>query len=71
MKEKKRGYLPLLVLTILFALLAVSTLVPQISASKECYLGYRAHCTFAPISTLICAAISGLICMVRKRALTR
>ena len=39
---------------IIIAVLAgVSTLIPA-SASKPCYLGYYAHCTFTPISTIIC-----------------
>jgi hypothetical protein len=34
------------------------TLVPDSSASKECMLGYKAHCTFTPISTIILIFIS-------------
>jgi hypothetical protein len=70
MEQRKKGYVPLLLLTIVFTILALSTLIPQASASKECILGYRAHCTFTPISTLICLAISGLLCVLRKRLLT-
>ena len=64
-KEKKKGYGILLIATIVFTLLAISTLIPQASASKACALGYRAHCTFTPWSTLICLALSALTCIVR------
>jgi len=47
---------------IVIAVLAgVSTLIPA-SASKPCYLGYYAHCTFTPISTLICWGFAWVIC---------
>ncbi len=33
---------------------AVRTALPSEKASKLCLLGYKAHCTFTPISTVIC-----------------
>jgi len=33
---------------------AVLTATPSEKASKLCLLGYKAHCTFTPISTVIC-----------------
>jgi len=35
----------------------IMTLIPD-EASKPCYLGYYAHCSFTPISTLILFAIT-------------
>jgi hypothetical protein len=35
------------------AISAIWTLIPDSSASKECMLGYLAHCSFTPISTMI------------------
>lgn len=32
---------------------AVWTIIPDSSASKESRLGYKSHCSFAPISTII------------------
>lgn len=32
---------------------AAMTVIPDSSASKDSYLGYRAHCSFTPYSTLI------------------
>ncbi len=39
--------------------LAISTLIPVPFASKPCLLGYRAHCSFTPISTVISAVPRG------------
>jgi len=35
------------------AISAVWTLIPDLSASKESMLGYKSHCSFTPISTII------------------
>jgi hypothetical protein len=42
------------------------TLVPA-PASKPCLLGYYAHCSFAPVSTLMCWAIAGAVYLLGKR----
>jgi hypothetical protein len=47
-------------------ILGVSTLIPA-SASKPSLLGYYAHCSFAPISTIICWVIAGVIYCLGKR----
>ena len=47
-------------------LLGVSTLVPS-PASKSCTLGYYAHCSWAPWSTLICLAIAGVLYWIGRR----
>ncbi len=70
MKTKKKGYGYLLALTIFFVLLVVSTLVPSSSASKACMLGYRAHCTFTPVSTVILLLCAGAVCVVRAKKFT-
>ncbi|MEM1540935.1 MAG: hypothetical protein QXW82_07575 [Candidatus Bathyarchaeia archaeon] len=41
-------------------ILGISTLIP-VPAGKISLLGYKAHCPFAPISTIICWAIAGII----------
>jgi hypothetical protein len=43
------------ILTIISALALVLTLIPYPSAKKNSLLGYRALCTFTPISTGILA----------------
>jgi len=44
---------------IILSIAAVKTVIPNSNASKPCLLGYKATCSFAPISTaiLILAAI--------------
>ena len=62
-RKKKPGYYTLLALTILLALGAVLTIMPISYAYRECMLGYKAHCTLTPISTILCA-ISAVIAFV-------
>jgi hypothetical protein len=58
---KLMGTIRKIVLFILFAAIiggwihaAVLTATPSEKASKLCLLGYKAHCTFTPISTIVC-----------------
>jgi hypothetical protein len=37
---------------------AVRTALPSEKASKLCLLGYKAHCSFTPISTVICIIVA-------------
>jgi hypothetical protein len=67
MTTRKKGYGFLLALTIIVTLAGLWTLVPDSSASEACVLGYKAHCTFTPISTLICFILAAIICKIRKR----
>lgn len=48
------------VLTGVFAVLGIATLIPSEHASKVCMLGYKAICAFSPISTIICFALAYL-----------
>jgi len=52
----------------IYLILIVVTLIPNPSASKECLLGYKALCSFAPISSLIFLALVGLHIFLHKRA---
>jgi len=67
MKIRKKGYWLLFVLTIVFTMAALSTIMPSARASKLCMLAYNAHCTFTPVSTIICVVLAGLSCFIRKR----
>jgi hypothetical protein len=51
---------------IIFVALGISTLIPA-PAGKQSLLGYYAHCSFAPISTIICWVIAGAIYWLGKR----
>ena len=64
---KRIVYGILLAITILLALAAISTLIPAANASKDCILGYRAHCAFTPISTIACIILAGIVCSIRRR----
>jgi len=44
-------------LIVLAVVAGFSTLIPM-DASKECFLGYEAHCTFTPVSTGICIGLA-------------
>ena len=70
MKKRKKGYGALLILTIVITIAALWTLVPQASASKPCLIGYKAHCTFTPISTVMCVVLAAIVCKIRKQRLT-
>ena len=67
MKIRKKGYWILFILTLIFALGALSTILPSERVSEVSMLGYKAHCTFTPISTIICIGLAGLTCFIRKR----
>ncbi|OGD75174.1 MAG: hypothetical protein A2Y64_02535 [Candidatus Coatesbacteria bacterium RBG_13_66_14] len=67
---KKKGYAVLLILSIVFAIAAVKTTIPNADAGKDCLLGYRAHCSFTPVSTVICLALAAACCIVRRRSFT-
>ncbi len=40
------------------AISTIWTIIPDSSASKESILGYKSHCSFAPISTIILILIA-------------
>jgi len=73
MKASSYGpaYRPLLVLSGLFALGAIITLVPNPSASWPNVMGYSSVCTFAPGATFACALLAAITCMVRARLVRR
>ena len=67
MKNKKKGYWPLMILTILLTLAGIITIIPSESASKECLLNYKALCSFTPIGTIICFTLAGIVCIIKKK----
>ena len=62
--EKMKWYWWLFI--IVSFILGFSTLVPA-PASKPCPLGYYAHCSWTPYSTLICWVIAGGLFWYGKR----
>ena len=69
-RKKKPGYYTLLALAILMVLGAVLTIMPISYAYKECMLGYKAHCTLTPISTIACVIIAVITYVVMNRLFT-
>jgi len=69
-RKRKKGYGILMVLTIVFTVVAILTIIPDSSASKVSMLGYRAHCSFTPIGTIICVVLAGITCSIRRRRFT-
>jgi hypothetical protein len=48
-----------LIFTSIYFVLAVVTLIPMQTASKASLLGYKALCSFSPISAVILLALMG------------
>ena len=70
-KVKRTGYTFFLLLTIALVVAAVVTFLPHISEHEPCLLGYKAWCSFTPVSTIICLALAGTVCVTRVRFFTR
>ncbi len=51
--------------------LAVVTLIPLTSASKASLLGYKALCSFSPISTIGLILLAGMHILLHKRPLAK
>jgi hypothetical protein len=66
-KEASKLYWPLLGLSGLFAIAAAVTIIPWPGASWNNILGYKSLCTFAPISTAVCALLAAATCALRAR----
>jgi hypothetical protein len=75
MSDEKAGrpasYVVLLVLTIVFTLAGLATLVPFAGASYPNVLGYRSLCTFTPAATLFCFGLAGTACVMRASLVKR
>ncbi|MBN2716365.1 MAG: hypothetical protein JXX14_10960 [Deltaproteobacteria bacterium] len=65
--KKQPMYTFLLVFTVICVLAAISTLIPQASVEKVSLLGYKAHCPFTPVSTVICLLLAGTGCRIRAK----
>jgi len=70
LRKKKRGYTVLLIVSIILALAAVKTALPSDTAGHDCLLGYRACCSFTPVSTVILLALTAVCCILRRRTFT-
>lgn len=59
------------IFTSIYFILAVVTLIPMESASKVSLLGYKALCSFSPISAIILLALGGLHIFLHQRNLAK
>lgn len=59
--------------TMMLAFLALGflTLIPDSSATKVCYLGYKAHCSFTPFGTMILFVAAIITFLLAKKATKR
>ena len=64
--EKKKSPVHLIFAAVEVSL-AVVTLIPMASASKVSLLGYKALCSFSPISTIGLLALAGLHILLHNR----
>ena len=55
-----------IIVIVILIIAAVKTLVPNATASKPCLLGYKATCSFTPISTIICIAAAAIVFAAAK-----
>ena len=51
--------------------LAIVTLIPFASASKMSLLGYKALCSFSPISTIGLILLAGMHILLHRRAMAK
>lgn len=63
--EKIKSALQIAAIVVL--VLGALTLLPSPGASKQCMLGYKAKCSFTPISTAIMFVLSGVLFFIRSR----
>lgn len=55
------------IVIVVLILSAVKTIIPFPYVSKTCMLGYKAGCSFAPISTVILVVMTIITYVVAKR----
>ena len=56
------------IIALLIALAALVTLLPRPTSPKKCSLGYKAICSFAPISTALLLGVAGVVWLVGSLA---
>jgi len=55
------------IVIVALVLSAIKTIIPFPYASKACMLGYKAGCSFTPISTIILVVATIIVYVVAKR----
>ena len=57
------------VVIVILSICAVKTVIPNEEASKPCLLGYKAACSFTPISTAILVIVAIVTFVVAKNVI--
>jgi hypothetical protein len=65
--DPRKIHFILLIIPIILLVLGVKTLIPNSKASKPCLLGYKAACSFTPISTLILLGMAIIIFIFTRK----
>jgi hypothetical protein len=55
------------VVIFIWVISAIKTVIPNADVSKACIIGYKASCSFTPISTAICIIGAVVTFVVAKR----
>jgi hypothetical protein len=55
------------IIIIALTIAAIKTVIPNAKASKPCLLGYRAACSFTPVSTIILIVADIAILVIAKK----
>ncbi len=55
------------VVIFIWVIAAIKTVIPNANASKACIIGYKATCSFTPVSTVICIIGAVVTFIVAKR----
>jgi hypothetical protein len=58
------------VVIVILSIAVVKTLIPNANASKPCLLGFKATCSFTPISTILLVVAAVVVFFVSKGMLT-
>lgn len=66
-KGRKGAYTALVITSGILAAAAIASLLPDAGARWPSILGYKAFCSFAPISTALCALAALAVCVIRSR----
>lgn len=56
-----------IVVIAILAIAAIKTVIPNADASKPCLLGYKAACSFTPISTVILIIAAVIVFLVANQ----
>ena len=54
-------------IVVALSIAAIKTVIPDLKASKACLLGYKAACSFTPLSTAVLVLVAISVFIAAKR----